>query len=63
MDVVPSTVKFSEKAKNYTSCCESNQRYAVTKGINCLHSYIEVDLIIVLIVIISTSTKDVRKNI
>lgn len=33
-----------EKAKNYTSCCKSNQRYAVTKGINCLHSYIEVDL-------------------
>lgn len=33
-----------EKAKNYTSCCKSNQRYAVSKGINCLHPYIEVDL-------------------
>lgn len=33
-----------EKAKNYTSCCKSNQRYAVSKGINCLHPYVEVDL-------------------
>lgn len=33
-----------EKAKNYTSCCKSNQRYTVSKSINCFHPHIEVDL-------------------